>query len=126
MYFFFHVFKIDNVRDAVFWELMWDNKIPYGVFGNNKEEYIRNNCNYYFNYHRTNKNTDLLIKFFGTTKRKYTTEDIFNDIKRILKPYGYFGFEYSGGIRIGGCGRHRAFSIWDEDFVNNHKVDRFK
>lgn len=45
---------------------------------------------------------------------------------KTLKPYGIIGFEYIGGTRIGGCGRHRAFSIWDDDYVNKHRVDRFR
>ncbi len=31
-----------------------------------------------------------------------------------------------GGVRVGGCGYHRAFSIWDDEYVNKHRVDRFR
>ena len=48
----------------------------------------------------------------------------FNKIIPILKDYGIHGFEYKGG-RLGG-GKHRAFSIWDEDFVNAHLIERYK
>lgn len=51
------------------------------------------------------------------------------DFKKLisaLKPYGIHGFEYNGGVRLGGYGRHRAFSIWNDDYVNDHKVRRYK
>lgn len=41
-----------------------------------------------------------------------------------LKPYGILGFKYNGGVRLGGAGFHSAFSLWDEEFVNQHKVSR--
>ncbi len=47
-------------------------------------------------------------------------------LQRTLKPLGYLGFEYNGGMRLGGGYRHRAFCVWDENFVNEHKVERFK
>ena len=31
-----------------------------------------------------------------------------------------------GGARVGGCGCHRAFSIWDDEYVNKHRIDRFR
>ena len=43
-----------------------------------------------------------------------------------LKPFGIIGFEYFGGVRVGGYGYHRAFSIWDDEYVNKHRVDRFR
>jgi len=42
--------------------------------------------------------------------------------RSILEPYGYRGFEYNGGKRIGGYGPHRAFCIWDDEWVNKHRV----
>lgn len=50
------------------------------------------------------------------------TKKAWAKLRNILKPYGIIGFQYDGGIRIGGSRRHRAFVIWDEDYVNNHKV----
>lgn len=49
----------------------------------------------------------------------------FNKLIPILKDYGIHGFEYKGG-RIGGGIKHRAFSIWDEEFVNSHMINRYK
>lgn len=43
-----------------------------------------------------------------------------------LKEIGYIGYEYPGGQMVGGLGRHRAFSIWDEEYVNAHKECSFK
>lgn len=48
-----------------------------------------------------------------------------NRLIQILKPYGFKGFEYEGGANTGGK-RHRAFSIWDDDYVNSHRVNRIK
>ena len=44
-----------------------------------------------------------------------------NKLRNILIPYGIIGYEYEGGWMTGGR-RHRAFSIWDEEFVNKHRV----
>lgn len=48
----------------------------------------------------------------------------YNKIRSALRDYGILGFEYNGGMRIGGCGYHRAFVLWDDSFVNEHKVSR--
>ena len=44
----------------------------------------------------------------------------------ILQEYGIHGFEYAGGKRLGGPVHHRAFSVWDEDFVNAHLIKQYK
>jgi len=46
-------------------------------------------------------------------------------MQRVFKSYGYKGFEYMGGYHLSGNWSHRAFVVWDEDFVNQHKVRRF-
>ena len=57
----------------------------------------------------------------------YETRAIkFNKLINILKDYGVHGFEYNGGKRLGGTLKHRAFSVWDEEFVNRHKVGQVK
>lgn len=43
-------------------------------------------------------------------------------LRRVVEPYGYKGFEYNGGKRIGGCGTHRAFCVWDAEWVNQHRL----
>lgn len=45
-----------------------------------------------------------------------------NKFRNVLLPFGVIGYEYPGGMAIGGSGYHRAFSVWDEDFVNKHRV----
>jgi len=45
--------------------------------------------------------------------------------RRALQEYGYRGFEYPGGMITQGV-RHRAFCVWDEDFVNEHKMKIYK
>lgn len=44
-----------------------------------------------------------------------------NRLIQILKPYGFKGFEYEGGENTGGK-RHRAFCVWSDEYVNEHKV----
>lgn len=50
----------------------------------------------------------------------------FDRLIPVLVSYGIHGFEYSGGARMGGYGYHRAFSIFDEQYVNDHRVERRK
>jgi hypothetical protein len=74
------------------------------------------------------------VPFYETYIRNYSPVNSFAKIEpralkfeRIipeLKKYGIHGFEYDGGFRLGGT-RHRAFSIFDEEFVNDHKVSRY-
>lgn len=49
-----------------------------------------------------------------------------NNYIPILKTYGILGYRYSGGRHMGGCGTHNAYSIWDDEFVNDHKVSRMR
>jgi hypothetical protein len=50
----------------------------------------------------------------------------FDTLRRILEPYGYRGFEYQGGIRTNSIIRHRAFCVWHDDWLNEHRVRRFR
>ena len=69
----------------------------------------------------------LSNKTSGRSKRRFTyNERVWQTLRNILEPYGVIGLEYSGGIYTGGCGNHRAFCIWDDDFVNQHKVSRHR
>lgn len=47
-------------------------------------------------------------------------------IRSHLKKRGFKGMEYSGGVVLGGYGLHRAFCVWDDDWVNYHKTNRYK
>lgn len=42
---------------------------------------------------------------------------------KLLRKAGFIGYEYKGGVVTGGSIRHRAFCLWDNDFVNAAKVD---
>jgi len=45
--------------------------------------------------------------------------------RRYFEPYGFKGIEYPGGL-ISKSARHRAFVVWDEDFVNAHRTGRIR
>lgn len=83
------------------------------------------------------KGSDFLLKMViegilnapttnGYDKYYQIKDKAWRRLRHILEPYGVIGFEYDGGSYVGGCGRHRAFCIWDDDFVNKHKVCRHK
>lgn len=38
-----------------------------------------------------------------------------------FEKYGYRGIEYPGGVNTGGK-RHRAFCVWDDEWLNEHRV----
>lgn len=44
-----------------------------------------------------------------------------NKFRDILVPFGVIGYEYPGGL-ISSSHGHRAFNVWDEDFVNKHRI----
>lgn len=104
-----NVLHVDNpCRDPFFWTLMWENKISIGTPYDDLESYLKGNLG-----------QPILQHNRGGPR--------FNEIADVLKPYGIIGFEYNGGMHLGGGHRrHRAFSIWDQDFVNEHKVERFR
>ncbi len=47
----------------------------------------------------------------------------FTRLRSVLEDLGYLGIEYEGGYITAGI-KHRAFCVWDSDFVNEHKVMR--
>ncbi len=49
----------------------------------------------------------------------------YKKVRRALEEYGYRGLEYPGGMITNGIS-HRAFCVWDEDFINDHKVKIYK
>lgn len=105
------VLHVDKpITDTFFWELMWDNKVKVG-----KEAAVR------AVYVALNQNERVLdISRSGGRKEAYSA------VRRVIEPYGFKGFEYDGGRIWGGLGHHRAFCLWDDEFVNDHKVKRFK
>lgn len=99
--------QIDYCRDPVFWELMWDNQIKFGTPYSTKERYISANTIYRYNITDHSSRT-------------------FNEIRLIIQPYGYRGFEYGGGLITSGIRTHRAFCVWDEEWVNEHRIYQAK
>lgn len=120
-YFNASMFHVDNVcRDESFWSMMYENKIEIGTSVETIEEYIKVNKSKSIIQAIDQRYTDFGRK---QTEARYKT---YNKISDILKPFGILGFEYSGGRRLGGGYKHRAFCVWDEDFVNRHKIETFK
>jgi hypothetical protein len=100
------VVNIDGqIKDAQFWELMFDAKINIGTPYDLRHDYITRNM------WESNRNLAGLD---------------FAGIRRIVVPYGYRGFEYRGGGYTGSVGTHRAFCVWEDDYVNQHKVRRLR
>ena len=107
-----HMLHVNKpVFDKGIIELFWDHKLADRVFTpyNDKETFIRNN--YGACIMPLNKDTVQI-------QRKRLP---WADIRRVLEPWGYRGFEYNGGAYIGGCGMHRAFCVWDDAWVNQHR-----
>lgn len=110
------VLKLDGViNDKFFWELMWENSVDVGVHDNYRENYIKDNSQRHFSLGPSCKN------LFPNGKIKTIPK-----LRKVMEPYGIKGLEYNGGILTGGYGVHRAFCMWDEDFVNESKVRRYR
>lgn len=104
-----NVIHVDRpCNDVEFWGLMYDAGITIGTPYADRDSYVKGNFN---------------NKILDSSKQSRTE---WNRIKNILVPYGIIGFEYNGGKHLGGGLRHRAFCIWDENFVNSHKVERIR
>lgn len=123
------VFKVDGtIRDEFFWELMWDNKVEFGTQHDSKDTYIKMNSN----GHSIPPFIPAVSLKRMSGLRLHSQNHNWKDVKalmaakRLLIPYGYKGFEYEGGRYVGGAGRHRAFSMWDDEYINDHKIERFK
>lgn len=123
-YFDANVFHVDqNSYDESFWSLMYENKVLIGEQADTIEEYISKNRG------KNIIHTVSCYRDFNKGKNSYRRSHeslLWKNIRSVLEPYGIIGFEYNGGRRLGGRYSHRAFCIWDEDFVNRHKVERFK
>lgn len=82
------------------------------------------------NAHRANiTNDDVVTTFedFTDSVRRFGMNLHCLDYERVrkqLEPFGYQGLEYRGGVRLGGGHNHRAFCVWPDEFVNEHKVLR--
>jgi hypothetical protein len=45
-----------------------------------------------------------------------------NKLPKVFEPYGYFGLRYKGGTATGSQ-QHNCFIIWDENYVNEHRIN---
>jgi hypothetical protein len=90
-----------------FWEAMWDAKTGYGTPYSDRDLYVSRNMREY--RHPSNNTT--------STWRK---------MRLALEAVGFKGFEYPGGEIWGGLGQHRAFCVWDDEWVNEHIVRRVR
>lgn len=130
------MFMIDGrIADAFFWELVWDNNIDAGLrlSDDTKEVFVDRNrwrAEGISNYAH-NKSTGVLTNVFVSYKDRRATRRRLNNssefmrylaLAKMLRPYGYRGFEYRGGVVTGSNIRHRAFSVWDDEWVNEHRV----
>ena len=117
-----------RIYDTTFWEIVYNNKIEMGIFKDNLKDFVATNL-YNFNPWKP-RETSLsiphkktsVVRILRGNKNKRTT---YSELRRVLMPYGYRGFEYEGGVNTNGK-RHRAFCLWDDEFVNQHKVRRFR
>lgn len=99
-----------RIDDHLFWEILWEHKFfDFGMPEDTLDRYVSVNT-----------------KYLSLGARRLEGADAWNRMRRILKPYGYRGFEYDGGVITNAAIRHRAFVLWDNDFVNDHKVKRFR
>lgn len=110
------MFHVDQpCYDTTFWTLVYNNGMFVGTPRDNLSDYVKEN---------TGKKVMPSTIVPGLLGR--VTRPNWLKLQRLLRPLGYLGFEYDGGVRLGGGHRHRAFCVWDENFVNEHKVERFK
>lgn len=110
------MFHVDQpCNDPAIWTLVYKNGMFVGTPYDNLSDYVKQNTG------RKVAASTILPGLFGRDTRSNWLK-----LQRLLRPLGYLGFEYNGGMRLGGGGTHRAFCVWDENFVNEHKVERFK
>lgn len=123
------VFKVDGrIRDEFFWELMWDNKVEFGTQHDCKATYIKMNSDGHSipSFRPMFSLRQMVKSGYVPQHNNWRNKKALMIVKQLLIPYGYKGFEYNGGGYVGGNGKHRAFSMWDDEFVNDCKVERFK
>lgn len=108
-YFESNIIHVDRpMNDPEVWKLFYEKRILIGYPYQDVSSYV-------------NGNLGKRITS-GVSRTSIQWQNIINT----LKPFGIIGFEYIGGSRVGGCGYHRAFSIWDDKYVNKHRIDRFR
>lgn len=103
----------NGCRDESLWGMIYDNNIQLGTVYGTRDNFIKNNKGH------------ALVPMYGSS-RNGISNDTASKLKKLLTPYGIIGLAYNGGIIVGGLGRHQAYCLWDEDFVNEHKVKRIR
>ncbi len=123
-----NVINIDQPNlDVGFLELVHDSHILHRAI-DRRDVHLQ--CSYPRDSIRGFKNvTSSDIEKFSDFQRiireaKFPAGPWMNKLTPLLKPYGVLGYRYNGGVRIGGNGLHNAYCIWDDEFVNQHKVAR--
>ncbi len=110
------IVRIDKpIKDRMFWEILFERKVNFGLPAITKDEYLGMNLgrSYWGNNCALRPGARL-------TKEELTS------VRKAISQFGYKGFEYSGGVPTGGSIRHRAFCVWDDAYVNQHRVRRFR
>ena len=108
-YFESNIIHVDRpMDDPEVWKLFYEKGVSVGSPYQDISSYVNGNLG-----------TKITS---GIAKSATRWQQIINTFKQ----FGIIGFEYIGGTRVGGCGYHRAFSIWDDEYVNKHRVDRFR
>lgn len=102
---------LHNLRDLVFWEIIFNSPLKVQFEKTSKDttksEFFQENYG---------KN------FEGGLPAFKSKEEFFRKVRHITEPWGYRGYKHRGGMMVGGYGAHNAFCVWDEDFVNKHRV----
>lgn len=101
-----------RISDPMFWEIMFDRGIAFGTHKETRSDYIAWNLQV--------RGRELPALTLAKDER------FWRRLRNALTPFGYRGLEYGGGRYAGGAGNHRAFCVWDEDFVNEHKIERIR
>lgn len=103
----------NGCHDESLWGMIYDNNIRLGTVYDSRENYIKNNKG------------QALVSMYGSSRNGISNETA-DKLRRLLTPYGILGFRYDGGVLVGGYGKHQAYCLWDEEFVNTHKVNRIR
>jgi len=107
-----NIIRIERpIMDHFFWEIAREHRLGFDIQHDETKE-ILSSMNFY--------------RYGDPRKQLMHTKRNFNLLLNHYPQYGFKGLEYDGGKRVGGLGYHRAFVIWDEQWVNNHKVQRYR
>lgn len=123
-YLFRNIIDADSrYNDSELWKILYNAGITIGHI----PSFVDERTYASFNTNRISL-LEAVDKTIADKKAGFFSSDratIFKRIEEALSPYGVIGYRYNGGARTGGK-RHNAFCIWDEDFVNKHKVATYK